>query len=609
MEHYNQKYKNEFNLMNSRQKEAVLHGEGRALCIAGPGSGKTRVIALRAVRLGSEYYGRGEKGTVLTLAFNRHACIEMRERGEKYCREFWGDEGDKYKNRINFYTIHAYCLRLVKMYAGLRGLTAPSIISTELTADFVREHRMKNNGGRPPSNDTVKRYMSFVTGEAVIRNAADVNEAQQRIIEAIKKDYNEFKRAENLVDFTDMLVLAKKYMEEDEKFAEAVKRQYAFLQVDEAQDLSEVQSEIIKLLSPDNTMLVADDDQSIYGFRGARPEILLAFGEDSGVRRFILNKNYRSNSEIVELATGFININDKRFPKKLVSGRGKGGSVKLKYFDKIEEEAGFAARFLISGRKHGEKACVLYRNNASALLIMAELYFACGKSADKYLPSVSGEYIKLGNSVTLKKIAGEISEREKNGKMMPSEILEEMRGEGKLQLLLAGGELGGRRPFYGAVMECVLKLLAGKSRRGEEIVRYAKEIDAFAEAKEKNNETFPGVGFVDGPAEICRDESQEKFGYTNTGSGPSQDREGGIYFSTVHSAKGLEYDSVMIADCVAGEFPCGNISKEEILREERRLMYVAMTRAKNELIIGVPGRAGEIELNKSIFAEEIELIS
>ena len=555
-----------------------MHGEGRALCVAGPGSGKTRVIALRAARLACEGRrnrvagcegGNGDtcgSGVVLTLSFNRHACEEMKERGENLLRRVGVPE-----SAARFSTVHAYCYYLIRRRLEKRGEAPPAVLEQAETEDILKR-LYRGITGTDASKDVLrelKRSVSETEKNFIERQTDAKSKRFFSIADDVAVLYAETKRRLGLIDFDDMLAEAVRILKSDAEFLRETRRAFSFTQVDEAQDLSAVQAEIIELISDGNIFYVADDDQSIYGFRGAEPDILRGLGARTV---YMLEKNYRSNSEIVEVASRFIRGNEGRFGKRLSAHKGAGGSVSLMRFADTEKQADFAVAKMLDCAAKGRSACVLYRNNASAVVVLTKLFFAEKKRKIDIRPRVGGERVKFGESgftdavAELIKCEEEAFLERKGPGVFPDigTIYRRLVKSGAIGAVMAG--IGaGRRHLYAAVLERAAAIIAGKALSGDGFMELAAEIDAF-----------------------------------------ETDEASLINLSTVHSAKGLEYDTVIVIDCVKGEFPSGEGKGENALREERRLMYVAMTRAKSELVIAYPSRCGNLVFEPGSFVRELE---
>ncbi|MBO4261427.1 MAG: ATP-dependent helicase [Clostridia bacterium] len=578
---FEEKLSDEIAKLTKDQLAAVMHGEGGALCIAGPGSGKTRVISLRAARLWSicEKDPGGCEGAVLTLSFNRPACDEMKSRGLDFIKKMGGKDTVK---TASFYTVHAYCLKLLKEYFREVGVSLPKVLGPEDSSEIIEKIYAKISGGTLLPQDEMKRLKSFVLTEKGTPDFDFVGLDGETAI-SVLREYEKKKQELCALDFGDMLALSLKYLRKDGRLRDKARKAFRFTQVDEAQDLSEVQAEIIRLISNGNVFYVADDDQSIYGFRGATPGMVKSLGQnDPEFRTYKLEKNFRSGGNIVGVSSWFIRANSDRFSKKISAARNTSGKVLVRYFGDVDSQATFCVNLLKRRAKQGRTACVLYRNNVSAMPVLAKLYFEALKekrtdgSADGRLllcPQVRGDRMLFSDLEYLKKLHKKIKSCEDESCLsasffsaapLPYDIYRRLKRE-KIVDLVVGESFGGRRPFLRGAAASACETIVKKARCADDLLRLAGEIDGFC----------------------------------------SGENGGLVSLSTVHSAKGLEFDTVVIIDCVDGEFPFGDPKKDEQLFEERRLMYVALTRAENEAVVTYPGRCGGRELTASRFIEEI----
>ena len=580
----------EFMTLNPQQRAAAMHGEGRALCIAGPGSGKTAVISRRAARLGLVCGGGPMRGRVLTLAFNRAACREMRDRGEDIVRRVCGRAGadvDAALMKTDYYTIHGYCFRVVRDHCAGRGMPVPRVQSPEEENALIREAFFEVSGGRA-GDEMLSLFKNYnIRENGVTLPAGDYNV----LFRLVRERYSAMKQKIGVVDFGDMLELAALYLRRDAEFRRSVVSAYDYVQVDEAQDLSGMQADIVGLISSRNVFFVADDDQSIYGFRGSDPEVVRRLGEGAAI--YMLERNYRSKSEITETASLFIKGNIRRFSKNLTADKGRGGRVAIRAFKDEVSQGMFAVRKILECRRKGRTVCVLYRNNAGAAVVLTLLYFAggasgngrcsvagqCGKQTvgapEASGVRITGERTKLSEipytallTGAIKRAEEEEAKRTENRPFanvpLPGTIYRRLEKSGFTDVI--GAEtMAGRRKFYVENVKAALKIIVGNSRTAGEILLHAAAIDEFGDARDGT----------------------------------------GVFMSTIHSAKGLEYDTVIIIDCVKGEIPFGSPSGDA-LSEERRLMYVAMTRAGSELYVTYPRRCGKLEFMPGEFLDELK---
>lgn len=548
---YNENFSAELIGVNESQLAAINYDAGAAFCIAGPGSGKTRVITLRALRLLSEY---GDDNAVLTLAFNRQAAEEMKKRAEDYGKKY--DFYEKNAKKLKFCTIHKYAYEIINEYYNMKNLTPPKVIEETYAAETVKNIYKSVKNTQYISSETMKILMAYLENEGASASC-------EEDFAEIGEKYGEFKKERGLVDFNDMIVGALGIMRNDGNFNDKVKKRFRFLQVDEAQDLSPIQIDFIKSISGENIFYVADDDQSIYGFRGARPEVLSQIVKSSGTKRFILDKNYRSGSVIVDIATRFVEQNRVRFPKKLVADNVNSGVVKVKTYANVKKQAVSVAKLICKRVREGKTCAVLYRNNVSGILPLCALYFEAKKQKIDIGATIMGENTLISDIPILRAIADYINVHKEV--KSPGSAVRNLRRNGLYDNISFGVFSSGKRKFIGETLKDCATFICERSLDAKSVMENAEKIDSLSQ------KTHVPI----------------------------------VTFSTVHSSKGLEFDTVIITDCVEGEFPYGDMSDEKTEAEERRLMYVAMTRAKSELIITFPRVCGEMTLKAGKFIYEI----
>lgn len=317
--------------LSLEQQEAVRHKDGPAMILAGPGSGKTTVVVSRVRHLIESC--QVHPSEILVITFTRAAAREMKER-------FLGLMGAG-RTEVSFGTFHAVFFQILK-YAY--GYTANNILREEEKYQFLRDSVRKCN----LELDDEAEFISDVTAEIgrVKNERANLQEykatsCNTSIFLKIYHDYDNRLRRSNKIDFDDMLVYCYELLQERSDILRAWQRKFRYILVDEFQDINRLQYEITRLLAApeQNLFIVGDDDQSIYRFRGAKPEIMLHFEADyPGAKRVVLGTNYRSTRQIVEGAEKVIANNQERFPKKLRAAGGDGFGIVTRTFADQEEE-------------------------------------------------------------------------------------------------------------------------------------------------------------------------------------------------------------------------------------------------------------------------------
>ena len=350
------------------QTQAIMHKDGPMMVLAGPGSGKTTVITHRVQYLTKEY--GIDPGDILVITFTRAAAEEMRERYEALTGG---------GSRVTFGTFHSIFFRILKL---AYRYTADNIVREEQQMQFVRE--LAQAGGLEPEDEnefaaSILSEISSVKGERIALEHYYSKNCPDAVFRQLYAGYEEKMRRAGLIDFDDMMVLCLELFTERKDILSAWQRRYRYILIDEFQDINRLQYEIVRMLAKpeDNLFIVGDDDQSIYRFRGAKPEIMLGFERDyPGAGRILLDVNYRSTEEIVAPALRLIGENQKRFSKAIhTTGRhGKNVITKL-WQDPGEENLAIAREiqlYLQSGVRPGDIA-VLYRTNAGPRFLMEKL--------------------------------------------------------------------------------------------------------------------------------------------------------------------------------------------------------------------------------------------
>ena len=350
---------------NEAQLCAIRHTDGPMLVLAGPGSGKTTVIVNRILHL-VEKQGAGP-GEILVITFTRAAAQEMQKRYEKERRS----SREAPAAAPVFGTFHSVFFSILQTYLGF---TPKNIIKTEEQQAVLRKILERPDIPAVYTEDLaglllaeISRAKNCGLSRSFVPGACDPG-LFFRIYEA----YGKMLLCMRLLDFDDMLLLCLTLFRKRPEILARERKRFRYILVDEFQDINQVQYDIVRLLAaPENNLfIVGDDDQSIYGFRGSKPGIMLRFPEDyPGCRRVLLDQNYRSGGEIIEAALRLIEHNRSRFPKELRPGRSLAARVSVQGFENEQAEyealSALIRRYLGQGIPLSEMA-VLYRTNGEA---------------------------------------------------------------------------------------------------------------------------------------------------------------------------------------------------------------------------------------------------
>lgn len=577
------------------QTQAIMHKDGPMMVLAGPGSGKTTVITHRVQYLTKEY--GIDPGDILVITFTRAAAEEMRERYEALTGG---------GSRVTFGTFHSIFFRILKL---AYRYTADNIVREEQQMQFVRE--LAQAGGLEPEDEnefaaSILSEISSVKGERIALEHYYSKNCPDAVFRQLYAGYEEKMRRAGLIDFDDMMVLCLELFTERKDILSAWQRRYRYILIDEFQDINRLQYEIVRMLAKpeDNLFIVGDDDQSIYRFRGAKPEIMLGFERDyPGAGRILLDMNYRSTEEIVAPALRLIGENQKRFSKAIhTTGRhGKNVITKL-WQDPGEENLAIAREiqlYLQSGVRPGDIA-VLYRTNAGPRFLMEKLmeYNLPFRTRDT-VPNLYEHWISR-NILTYIRIAMGSRAREDilqvinrpkryiSRDAMPDETVsfEKMKAfyaekdwiaerieslEGDLRAIARMLPLAAVNYIRQGMGydEYLIEYAAFRRMRPEELLETADELKESAAGFKTFDEWFAHIEAY--KEELLRQAAQRR---TETDA---------ITLATMHSAKGLEFPIVYILDANEGITPHSRAMLDEDMEEERRLFYVAMTRAKTRL--------------------------
>ena len=318
-------------IFNKEQEEAITHKEGPLMVLAGPGSGKTLVITYRVKWL-IENAGV-HPSNILVITFTRAAAEEMRKR-------FFAFDGME-NAPVTFGTFHSIFFMILR-YAY--RYTAGNIIREDVKRRYIKE--MTENMELEIEDEKeflsgIINEISYVKGEMMSLSYYHSSNCSDELFAQIYEGYERRLREENLIDFDDMLVFCYELLKERKDILAMWQQKFQYILIDEFQDINKVQYEIVRMLAGkgDHLFIVGDDDQSIYRFRGARPEIMLGFEKDyPDAKKVILNTNYRCSAEIVDSAEHLISHNTKRFPKNMQAARGKKVPITFRYLKDAGEE-------------------------------------------------------------------------------------------------------------------------------------------------------------------------------------------------------------------------------------------------------------------------------
>lgn len=610
--------------LNENQKEAAKHIDGPLLILAGAGSGKTKTITTRVAYLISLGI---DPSSILTLTFTNKAASEMRDRALSLI--------DDVRYPPLLCTFHKFGLLFLKFHINKLGRSNGFVVID--TDD--KKRIIKSFGGDMPISlvaSEISRYKnSLISAEEVFKKA---EKKEYKKIAKLYEQYQNYIASNNLVDFDDLLVLTYKILELDDALCEETSERYKYIMVDEYQDTNELQSKLLRKLCKchENLCVVGDDDQSIYGWRGANIKNILEFHNSfESVKVIKLEKNYRSTNQILKAANSLIDYNRERIGKKLVSVFGDGEKIEfLEFHDENYESQSIARKIkkLIESGVDPKNIAVLYRINA----LSRSLEEGLNKEGIAY-NMVGG--VKFYERAEIKDLISylRIIANEHDDFSMKRIINKPKRGLGTITInKILKAAYQNKISMYEYITTHVDEVKKITSKKGflalEEFISNIQKLkelnldktydfifeleDAFKirEHYDMLPDALERVSNIDEFYGLYRDfikqnsESGVEDFLNDLALQSDQDQIDNEHISimSVHASKGLEFEYLFVIGLEEGFFPL--IGDGSDIEEERRLGYVAITRAKRKLTLSfVQSRfykGRRTELKKSRFLKE-----
>ncbi len=606
---------------NKAQIQAINHFRGPMLVLAGPGSGKTTVITRRTQELIEQYGIKPQR--ILVVTFSKAAATEMKERFIKLM-------GGR-NSQVNFGTFHAVFFKILK-YAY--NYNAANILREEERYEILRQII----AGMDTEHDDEKEFMLNISNEISLVKGSRISPENYYSMNCSVEDfryiysnYEKSLRKIDRIDFDDMLLLCYELLAQRQDILKLWQEKYEFILIDEFQDISPLQYRIVKMLAKpqDNLFIVGDDDQSIYRFRGASPEIMLNFKKEYPQGEVVaLEHNYRSQPDIMKAASRLISNNKNRYEKKITAVRKPGGEPEISEFDKISNENDRIVEKIKEYRKQGisySQMAVLFRTNNEPRTLMERLMDNCipFKSRDN-IPNLYDHWITQ-NILTYMNIA--------EGSDLRSDYLSIInrpkRYISRESLTTATTSITQLKSFYSDKeymlerierLEYDLRMLKGmKPYAAVNYIKKAIGYDDFLKeyAQFRHADEQELLAISDELAESAKQaeslqqwkQHMEKYKQElelREKQSAAQLKDC-VTIATYHAAKGLEYSAVFLPDVNENVVPHKKAVMPEELEEERRMFYVAMTRAKDYLnVYYVKERFGR-KVTKSRFVSEMQL--
>lgn len=569
----------------SKQLQAAKHLDGPLLVLAIPGSGKTTML-LERIKFLSEYI---DSSKILNLTFSRIQANDMKKRF---------DSKDS-----NFMTIHAFCYLIIRNYLKKYNRQVNLIEDEKIYNKFnlVGEIYKSINKKKMSKEDLNLFFQKVSFMKNSLLDISYLEKVEISNIKEIYLEYEKIKKQKHLLDFDDMQVYALKLLE-DEKLLKSIKNKYKYFQLDEGQDTSLLQFKILeKIVMPENNLLVvADDDQSIYSFRASNPTYLLNFTKIyKDAKIMTLDTNYRSGKEIIKLSSTFIQQNKNRYKKDFKVNRKNPSQIKIKSFKNFSKEYAY----ILENMNKNENTGILFRNNISAISLISYLlennidFSINSKIMDFFESKIFLDMVSIINfsndfndverfSEIYYKISSYLSKddiekliykpvNENIFDFFENSNIEDFKKDALFNIEKKLNHL--RKLDIDKKISFIYQSLSYKdyidmlSRKyKEETVNkdiYIESLKYFTKSCENLDQVYEKIKIIEKKSKSLS--------------------ENNLKLSTIHSSKGLEYDTVFVIDLIKNEFPI-ILDEEnyfERLEEERRIFYVGLTRARDSLYI------------------------
>jgi len=617
--------------LNKNQAQAVAHIDGPCMVLAGPGSGKTRIISQRIVSMVLDHDIPPTR--ILAISFTKASSLEMKKRTLAYGK-------DDRLNKVSFGTFHSSFFRILRRYAGvsLEDLLL-DLDRFKLVRSILKYLKISNY-----NDDDVLDLLneiSLVKNELVDYRDYDSQSFEQEIFQKAYRLYEDEKKRHGKIDFDDMLIQAYDLLNNDPAILSIVRQVFKYILIDEFQDINRVQFELIRLIAgqENNLFVVGDEDQSIYGFRGARPDFMLEFDQYfPSARHILLDTNYRSSKDIVDLSLGLIKKNKKRHPKDLKAFSKDPARISYIYPKDTDDEARLVADQIFDrvgsqkGADYGDFA-VIYRTNRQARAFVDAFM-------DKRIPFIlkdapktiydhwvsldiiaylriameigsGGDWARVINKpfryISKKSLAKAEASMDFLDCLLNDEDIKDFQKKNLEDLYIDLNYVRGLSPQYGISYirttldydRYILDYCHERRIKSQQIVEILDELEAAAGPYRTILDFFKHIDQV-------REEVKKNADKT-AGSSLATSADKGVVLTTMHSSKGLEFDNVYIVGVNEGIVPyqLGDDSKLDI-EEERRLLYVAITRAKRVLVISSPLKRFGKKIGQSQFLKELQ---
>lgn len=623
--------------MNRGQSDAVGHSEGPCVVIAPPGSGKTFVLTGRICELVKKHGILPEK--ILVITFTRAAAEQMRKRYQEM-----SGEAD---NQVTFGTFHSVFFRILRqslqMGAVLGGGCADHIqILSEQEKNRILTalvNSIKNGREEMPDTEQLREFISKKKNRIEAeKETASVTKTQGSIMESVFRSYCAECARRGYLDYEDIIIACKEMLENkrNDRILKFWQERFLYILIDEFQDISPMQFSVIRMLAEprQNLFVVGDDDQAIYGFRGSDSKLMLELSRFyPDIRTLFLTVNYRSGERIIRTADRLICHNQFRYPKTISAAQKEGGAVRVVVCTNAEQQSRCLLERLTE-KPQGESLAVIVRTNAQAAAVRRMIERA-GMQYAKTDRVKAPECHPAARDVLAYFCLAGIGADAASGQ------------EERLEAMLLIANKPDRSIAREAIVQCggdpdkLLAFYDGNALMQGIVTKWKKQLTVLAQMPPHAAVRYvqKGIGYEEyilrqsGRSRAAQEEAlqilsylhQEARGFTDMrewmsaiqgkgqaqggtvmqgGTATQEDRDA-IHVLTMHACKGLEYDHVVIPDVCEGLMPYKRAFLPEDIEEERRLLYVAMTRARKTLLMTCIHKQGDHKMQMSRFMKEI----
>ena len=615
--------------LNENQLKAVNHLDGPCMVLAGPGSGKTRVITYRIANM---VVNKNIKPTsILAISFTKASSIEMKNRALSLSNDFR-------MNKVTYGTFHSVFFRILRYF---ENYNIESILDEKTKRIGLKNILKGLNIENADDDETIGQVINEIS--YVKNELMDKRDFKSEVLtndEFIKvyNFYEEYKQQMNKIDFDDMLIKTYELLKNNKAALDRVRSVYRYILVDEFQDINKVQFEALKLIAnpSNNIFVVGDEDQSIYGFRGSRPDFLLEFEEYfSNTKKVLLDINYRSKGEIINIANRLIEKNTNRYEKVIKCGQGNGAKVNYISPEDSEEEAVYIAKDIKNKVQEDYTEytdfAVIYRTNIQSralvdVFIDMRIPFVVKDSIvtiyDHWAAQDILAYLRIGVNPNSNKDWIRIIN--KPFRYISKDNLNLIKDEPDfINSLINKCDLHPKQVKTINDLDIDISYVKGLNPKNAiSYIRTTLDYDRYildycANRKIKTNGLIEILNELESSAtnfktiqEYLEHIERVKSEIIDNKNNKETD---GVIFTTMHSAKGLEFKNVYIIGANEGTIPHEKSyeiddeeKKNDQIEEERRLMYVAITRAEENICISSPINKYGKRVSKSRFVEDIK---